>query len=283
MDKKPVVIYSSCLQNNYQGVLEQKDYAIYSNYLAQRAGYETILYTDTESKALLGDIPYNKIIDFDENILNKLPKTVWAAGKILAFSMQTSPFIHLDFDFFMLKNDFYEKVKDKHFFLFHEEPWLQFSGNFYPHGIQKILKITNNDFGVNLNEKSISLNFSIFGSCQKNVIPIIAEKSNLIIKTLIKYKNQFENENFKQYLEKYFSGFSSAMPSIIIEQVILPNLISQTLDASYYPILQQLNIVKDVTARSKDVKLLHLWGFKKNKEIQSLIKKKLSDSHNNVT
>lgn len=283
MDKKPVVIYSSCLQNNYQGVLEQKDYAIYSNYLAQKAGYETILYTDTESKALLGDIPYNKIIDFDENILNKLPKTVWAAGKILAFSMQTSPFIHLDFDFFMLKNDFYEKVKDKHFFLFHEEPWLQFDGNFYPHGIQKILKITNNDFGVNLNEKSISLNFSIFGSCQKNVIPIIAEKSNLIIKTLIKYKNQFENENFKQYFEKYFSGFSSAMPSIVIEQVILPNLISQTLDASYYPILQQVNIVKDVTARSIDVKLLHLWGFKKYKEIQSLIKKRLSDSHNNVT
>ena len=280
---KPVVVYSSWLQNSYQGVLRQKDYAIYSNYLAQKAGYETVLYADQKSKALLGDIPYNKIIDLDENILNKLPKTVWAAGKILTFSMQTKPFIHLDFDFFILKNDFYDKIKDKDFFVFHEEPWSSNFGLgncFHTHGIAKILEITNNDFGSNLNENSMSINFSIFGSCQKDVVPIIAEKSNLVIENLIKYKNELEDNNFKQYCQKYFGGLSLSLPSIIIEQVILPNIISQTLNSSYYPIIN-LEHPKDIGKKCKEINLVHLWGFKNRNEIQKIIKTR--NYNNNVT
>jgi len=281
---KPVVVYSSWLKNDYQEVLRQKDYAIYSNYLAQRAGYETVLYTDQESRELLGDIPYNKIIDLDENILNKLPKTVWAAGKILTFSMQTKPFIHLDFDFFILKNDFYDKIKDKEFFVFHEEPWFFNFGLgscFHTHGLAKILKITNNDFGANFDEKSISVNFSMFGSCQKDVVPIIAEKSNLIIENLIKYQNQFEDISFKQHLKKYFGSLSLAMPSIIIEQVILPNIISEKLNSSYYPIIN-LEHPKDIGKKCKEINLVHLWGFKNNEQIKTKIKKQNS-YRSNVT
>ena len=284
MDKKPVIVYSSWLQNNYQGVLSQKDFAIYSNRLSQKAGYKTVLYTDQASKKLLGDIPFNKIVDFDEDILNQLPKTVWAAGKILAFSMQTGPFIHLDFDFFILNNNFYEQIKDKHFFLFHEEPWsgdFGFDRTFNKQGIQKILEITNNDFGANLDEKSISLNFSMFGSCKESAIPIIVEKSKLTIETLIKYKNQFEDDSFKKHFQKYFRTLSLAIPSMVVEQVILPNIISQALKSPHYPIIKLKNL-KDLVKNFKEEGLLHLWGFKKNNKIIDLIKKH-NDCANNVT
>jgi hypothetical protein len=282
--EKPVVVYSSWLQNDYQGVLRQKDYAIYSNSLAQKAGYETVLYTDQASKALLGDIPYNKIIDLDENILNKLPKTVWAAGKILTFSMQSTPFIHLDFDFFILKNDFYEKIKDKDFFVFHEEPWSRrfgFGESFYKHGLQKIFEIFNNNFELDLNTKPMSLNFSIFGSCKNNVIPTIAERSDYIIQNLIKYQNQFDDISFKKHFKKYFGSLSLAMPSVIIEQVILPNIISQVLKSSYYPIIK-LKTPKDLGEECKKINLLHLWGLKNREQIKSVVRKH-NNYNNNVT
>ena len=159
--EKPVIVYSSWLGANYKGILDQKDFAIYSNRLAQKAGYKTIVYTDKKSKEFLKGIPFNEIIDFDENILSQLPKTMWAAGKLLAISKQRDAFIHMDFDMFIYKNIFLEKIQNSDFFIFHEEPWTRELGlgcNFFENGTKKILDITNNIFDVNLDETSMSLN-----------------------------------------------------------------------------------------------------------------------------
>jgi hypothetical protein len=274
--KMPIVLYSSWLGNNYKAVLNQKEYAICSNRLAQKAGYETVLYTDQKSKSILGDIPYNKVIDFDENVLNQLPKTVWAAAKILAFSLQEEPFMHLDFDFFILKNNFYDKIKNKSFFVFHEEPWNKgFENSVYKHGTKKILETTNNDFNANLTEESVSLNFSIFGTCQNEVVSVIKEQSSFIINLLIKYKQELESFEFTQHFSKHFRAGSCTIPSIVIEQIILPILIMQELKTSYYPILQ-INNADELMDKFKDSGLVHLWGGKNRGKIDSIIKK-----HNN--
>jgi hypothetical protein len=271
--KKPVVVYSSWLENNYNTILQQKEYAICSNHLAQKAGYETILYTDKKSKNILNDIPFNKIINFDENTLNQLPKTVWAAAKILAFSLQETPFMHLDFDFFILKNIFYNKIKDKSFFVLHEEPWVKvFEDPIYNYGIKKILDELNNELDLNLTTKTRSLNFSIFGTCQNEVVPVIRKQSNSIINLLIKYKQELESHEFTQHFSKHFETLSCVLPSVIIEQIFLPNLIMQELKTPYYPILQ-IDDADELPEQFKINNLIHLWGCKNIGKINLLIKK----------
>lgn len=282
--EKPVVVYSSWLNNNYQGVLYQKEYANLSNRLAQKAGYETVLYTDQKSKEFLKDIPFNKIIDFDENILNQFPKTVWASGKLLAFSMQTQPFIHLDFDFLIIENHFLNSIQNKDFVIYHEEPWVkEFSlgRNFYEQGVKKMIEVTNNIFDVDLNYTSTSLNFSMFGTCKKNNVEFIANQAKKMISHLIDTKQILEDEQLIRHFEKGFGAISNAIMSILIEQVIFPSLLIQKLKYNYYPILDQVGTAIDVYKKGKEIGLLHLWGMKHNEQLQTLLRKKKFDK--NVT
>jgi hypothetical protein len=271
--EKPVIVYSSWLGANYQGVYNQKDLAIISNKLAQKAGYKTILYTDKKSKEVLKEIPFDDIIDFDENILEQLPKTMWAAAKLLAISMQKTPFIHLDFDFLILKNIFFKEVYNKDFFVFHEEPWTREFGlgsNFFQNGTKKILDITNNIFDLNLDKTSMSLNFSMFGTCQKEKALVIAEEANNLILKIIEINNILESKTLEDHLRKNFGGQYSAIISVIIEQVIFPNILIQKRKYNYYSIL---NIKKlgDFKKASLNLGLLHLWGMKANSKIRKIV------------
>jgi hypothetical protein len=275
--EKPVVIYSSWMGANYDSVAAQKDFAIYSNYLAQKAGFKTVLYTDQKSKQILKDIPYNEIIDFDEKILEQLPKTVWAAGKILAMSMQTGPFIHIDFDFFILKNNCLEQLYDKDFFLFHEEPWSKKIGlhkNLYKNGTKKILNITENN--LNLDENSISLNFSIFGSCRSDIAKIINIEAENFISYLIKNKEILESESLVEYLEGEFGKLSKTILSIILEQVIFPHTLVKKYKYQYHPILKIKN-GKNLIKKFKKAGLVHLWSTKTYKSVQLQIQKNVDN------
>jgi hypothetical protein len=277
--EKPVVIYSSWMGSNYDSVAAQKDFAIYSNYLAQKAGFKTILYTDQKSKQILKDIPYNEIIDLDEKILEQLPKTVWAAGKILAMSMQTGPFMHIDFDFFILKTDFLEDISDKDFFLFHEEPWTRKLGlhkNLYKNGTQKVLKITDNIFNLDIDSKSMSLNFSIFGSCKRDTVKVISKEAKDFIFNLIKKREILENPSLIKYLEIEFDKKSKTILSMIIEQIIFPNILVQKYKYQYHPILKIKN-GKNLIKKFKKAGLVHLWSGKDFKDIQILIRKNVDN------
>jgi hypothetical protein len=280
---KPIVVYSSCLNNNHQGILYQKEYAILSNRLAQKAGYKTVLYADKKSKEFFKDVPFNEIKDLDEGILNQLPRTVWAAGKILTFSMQTEPFIHLDFDFFIIENNFLNEIQDKDFIVYHEEPWVKefsFGKNFFDQGLKMMLDITKNIFNVDLNYESISLNFSMFGTCKKNNVDSIAKEAKKVISDLISVRSSLEDKYVTQHFDRGFGSISAAIMSIIIEQVIFPSLLKQKFNFNYYPILKVEKAV-DAFEKGKEIGLVHLWGMKYNEKLQILLRKKVYNK--NVT
>lgn len=62
------------------------------------------LYTDVKGKEILVD----KLgLDFDSVTIldfSGIPKCLWAVSKILAYKMQTEPFIHFDYDILLLKH-----------------------------------------------------------------------------------------------------------------------------------------------------------------------------------
>lgn len=280
--EKPLVVYSSWMNNQYNNIETQKEFAWYSNYLAQKNGYKTILYTDQKSKAILKDIPYDIIIDFDEEILNQLPKTVWAAAKILTFSMQKEPFLHIDFDFFIFEDLSIENMKDKDFIIYHQEPWSkQFGlGNvFHINGIKKVLDITNNCFNIKYNKKLMSLNFAIFGSYKKNVVTTISKEAKILIDNLIKNKDILENLNLQSFFKKKFGNIDHAMLSIIFEQVIFPYTLVQKHKIYYHPILK-VKSPREVCKLSIQNKLLHLWGFKKDIKVKTIIRNKIYQLRN---
>lgn len=273
--EKTVVIYSAWSGAEYDGIASQKNIAFYSNYLAQKAGYKTILYTDQKSKTTLGDIPYDEIIDFNEKVLAQLPRTAWAAGKILAMSMQTGPFIHLDFDFFILNKHILETLLDKDFIVFHEEPWSRKIGarqNLYKYGTQKILNITDNIFDLNLSDESMSLNFSIFGSFKQGNSKTISKAAKSFIVKLIEKKEILESQNLTEYLEKEFGPVSKTILSIILEQIIFPNILIQKYKYQYHPILE-IKSGKNLINKFKKIGLLHLWSTKTFKDVRLVIQK----------
>lgn len=72
---------------------------------AKKNFQRTQLVTDTEGYKLLC---YDMSLEFDEvslelDDLADMPSNLWMLGKLKAYSMQTEPFVHLDFDLFFLK------------------------------------------------------------------------------------------------------------------------------------------------------------------------------------
>jgi hypothetical protein len=64
------------------------------------------LVTDKFGKELLIDtlkLPYDEVI-VELDYLNQYPKQFWALGKIYTYSLMNQPFIHLDYDFFLVKS-----------------------------------------------------------------------------------------------------------------------------------------------------------------------------------
>lgn len=71
--------------------------------LARRHGYRTVLVTDDKG----GDLLVNSLgLQFDEvtsqlNSLDSTDPTFWNSGKVLAYNLQESPFVHIDNDVFL--------------------------------------------------------------------------------------------------------------------------------------------------------------------------------------
>lgn len=76
---------------------------VLSHGLARQHGYQTILITDTSGRDLLADgiqIPFDDLrVDLDA--LRGYHPLLWNSGKVLAYGLQSEPFIHLDNDVYL--------------------------------------------------------------------------------------------------------------------------------------------------------------------------------------
>lgn len=262
----PVIIYSFLNMNgNAVSHEETKILATCSQYYAKKnTGYRTVLYTDEIGANLLKNIPYDEIILFDKNILDKLPKNVWSIGKILAMSMEKRPFIHIDFDFFIFSKKSFKKARKKPFFVYHNEPWTAYFGKketFYVQGIKIILDVINEYLNINTSQKFISVNFSIFGSFIEKNIPIINNCARKMIDCVIKYKDFLDSSDLLDKFKKPFGSINGVMIPVIIEQVLLFSLIKSKLK-KYHRFIKITHPSYSYEAGLK-VGLIHLWDAKK--------------------
>lgn len=106
----------------HQGLFPEM--AAVSNYLAQKQGFETVLYTDSKGYELLNKINFTEFKQLDENKLNQFPRTGWSLGKLLAISNINHPFLHIDFDLFLLKPLESQLLLKNNLFL-HQEIWME--------------------------------------------------------------------------------------------------------------------------------------------------------------
>jgi hypothetical protein len=262
-------------QNYVPFMSEEKfNIAYISNHLAQKAGFQTVLYTDRAGKVLLKDIPYSEVIEMDQSILEQLPHTMWSAGKILAASMEKRPFVHIDFDLFILNNKFYDIIKDKNFITYHSEPWIDTTQPF----IEAARHIDKKTFNIlkypNVTPEIISYNFAIFGSYKPEIVNIINKKCEFIIEGLIKHKKILTKHRFIKKLDNYFPELPNMIIPVIIEQVLTAKLIESETKNDIYTLID-IKSSDASFAAGNNIGLLHLWGSKKSKMIQNKLKEKV--------
>lgn len=268
---KPVIIQSFLGNRNGNAVSyeETKILATCSLYYAKKnTKFKIILYTDKIGAKILKDVPYDEVILFDQEIIDQLPKRVWSAGKILAMSMEKRPFIHIDFDFFILNKKFFKKIKKSPFFAYHNEPWsadLGKKGCFYENGVKIILQILNESLNLNLRQKFISVNFSIFGSCIEHNVSVINESAKKMIDCIIKHKEFLDSEDLLEHLTKYFNRIDYVMIPLVIEQVLFLTMVKQKLKK--YSTLIKIKHPRDSYKAGSKIGVFHLWDSKKEYNI----------------
>lgn len=267
----PVIIFSF-LGHTEGNAVKYEETQILANcshfYAKKNVGFKTVLYTDKTGFELLKHIPYDEIILFDENLISQFPKKVWSAGKILAFSLEKRPFIHIDFDFFIFKKDFLSKIENAPFFAYHDEPWSAYLGKngvFNKEGVKIILEVINESLDLDINKKYISVNFSIFGSCRENSIPIINETSKKMIDCIIKHRNFLNSDNLLEQLKKPFGAINGVMIPLIIEQVLLMEMFRKELKE--YETCIKIPRPQNSYTEGLKFGLLHLWDGKQNIQV----------------
>jgi hypothetical protein len=269
---EPVIIFSF-LGNRIGSNATDEDTKIFATcsqyYAKKNTGLKTVLYTDKIGAELLKNIPYDEIILLDDKITNKLPRSVWSAGKILTMSMEKRPFIHIDFDFFILNNSFLEKIKNAPFFTYHDEPWSSNFGkgcDFYKNGVAVILDVLNKSLNLDLDQKFMSVNFAIFGSCIENNIPIINETAQKMIDCIIEHKDFLDGDELITKFKTTFDELAYATIPVIIEQVLFLIMMKKKLKT--YTTLIPIKYSQFSYSYGLKVGVLHLWDGKKVKEIR---------------
>jgi hypothetical protein len=182
-----------------------------SNFLSQKHGFETIFVGDKKSIEMYKNVPFNKVMEFDDRI-NQVPKCMWSAGKLIALSMMDEPVIHVDFDMFFLNAPSRQKI-EKDIVCFHTEriwddKWSRLYDTYKEVAPAETLTI-----------KPISYNCGIIGG---NNINFIKSCINNLIEHIILNKAKIEiiYEKFKQ--NKNLEFFH--IPAVLLEQIWLYQL-----------------------------------------------------------
>jgi hypothetical protein len=284
----PVIIFSF-LSHTEGNAVKYEEIQILANcshfYAKKNVGFKTVLYTDKTGFELLKHIPYDEIILFDDNLISQFPKKVWSAGKILAFSLEKRPFIHIDFDFFIFNKDFLSIIENAPFFAYHDEPWTAYlgkDGTFNKNGVKIILEVINERLNLDIDKEYISVNFSMFGSCQENSIPIINETSKKMIDCIIQHANFLNSNDLLKQLNKSFGRIDSIMIPLIIEQVFLMEMFKKELKE--YKTCIKIPYPQYSYTEGLKLGLLHLWDRKQNMQFMNklnLINKSIINRYSN--
>jgi hypothetical protein len=221
--------------------------AALSNFFAQKHGYSTCLFVDEKSEKLFKNIKYDNIQIFDQKIVQHLPKYIWSSGKILASTMINEPFIHIDFDLFLIENNLFQ---NKDFFCAFSEPFVVIN--------KKILfEISRKLDKKNSVNRFLSLNCAVMGG---KSVEIIKNTGTEIIEFILANKNLLDNYNVLSN--------SSWMLAVIFEQMFFTNLIFKNLKSSYSENLLIQENYKDVKNLENNLLKLginHLWDKRKYK------------------
>ena len=195
-----------------------------SNNYAQKHGYKTCLYTDENGyNKLTPYINYDEVILFDKEVTSQLNTNIWSIGKILAMSMVKEPFIHIDFDLFLMKplpNDFI----NKDFFSLYPEPWL-FKIPEYEKSILKVYKLYDHPEELDFKD-FYSYNFAIVGGQKFKEINFVC---NRLLDFSISHGQILEKFLDKKSYQKNIKKPLLSHPwslAVIFEQVLIKNLLS---------------------------------------------------------
>lgn len=261
MDIK-LIVFSACRFK--RKFFTSSHLAAFSNYLAKKHGYKTLLYTDSNNYEFLKNIEYDEVKFFDENLINEFPDRAWCLGKLLAMSLVKEPFIHIDFDLLLVKN-IPSHVKNSECFAFHKEAYMQ--NLFKPVGVRKLYKKYNFQDELNYN-KIESNNCAIIGGQNYQ---LINESCNKVIDFAIsnrkffnKFGNLFKNQKTRIYIP------------VFLEQILLLNLIREKTVTKTIPTIIEENSLPEISSKADELKIIHLWGGKANllPYVENLVKNK---------
>lgn len=224
--------------------------AAFSNHLAKKHGYQTVLYTDLNNYESLKNIKYDKVKFLDEKIIKEFPDRAWCLGKLLVMSLIKEPFIHIDFDLLLIK-DIPSYIKKNECFVFHSEPYMK--NLFRPRGVRKLYNKYNFQNELNYNQTE-SNNCAIIGgqnyqlineSCSKVIDFAISNR-----KFFNKFGNLFKNQKTRIYIP------------VFLEQILLLNLIRERTVLKTIPTIIEGNSLPEISSKANKLKLFHLWGDK---------------------
>lgn len=223
------VIYSYWQSNNH--FFCDLEMAKMSNDFAKKCGYKTCLYTDNVGLNLLAQyVNYDEIILFDEKVLSGFYPRIWSLGKILAMSLIKEPFIHLDFDLFLIQPLNFE-ILQKDFFSLYDEPWINTTPSFI-NIFDKIINLYPNKNEIDI-QNNFSYNFSVVGG---NKIYEINTACKKIIDFAISFKEKVES-----IYEKNIDKTSWFLP-VIFEQVLIQNFLLKNYNIKIETIFPKSNL-----------------------------------------
>ena len=187
---------------------------VYSVTLSRRIFKKLKLYTDRHGKVLLIDIlklPFDEVhVIFDNDVL--IDKSLWAISKMITYTKQYEPFLHIDSDVFLINKDVFENNKflESHLCVQSEEnPGIY--KEFYEKTMNDYFETGKLSFPVSYRNTSgmkHTYNYGIFGG---NAHGLIRETFNEILNCLKKgeYKQIKDDKKVRElniFYEQFISG-----------------------------------------------------------------------------
>jgi hypothetical protein len=246
--------------------------AAVSNFYAQKNGHNTILYTDLESYKLLEGVKFSEVRFFKQNTKN-LPYQFWCGAKMFSMAEMNSPYIHIDFDLFILENKFLEKISEMDFFYLHDEPWVD--KMLFGAMINDILSESISPWRPFKKNEFLCRNMALFGSTTYKGTEIIKSNAEKILEFVYRNAKMFDTVKTPNFLET-FSLYAAEpgyefMICVLIEQMLMTSLICDGLeknkvtkifDGISSPKMISIEHFKKSINYLNKYKIYHIWGAK---------------------